>query len=158
MRRQLLLLVVSLIVSFGFLPCSVMAKASTDAKEIENYSQIIDRFEEVNADQILEEQLDYPVFLYLGRESCPFCRDFVELLESSINYLEEDGLKIFYLNTENSQSDADIQKVGEKFHLKTVPSFLYITPDKKVDKFLVDQMSLTNCIQDHLADESNKVN
>ena len=66
-------------------------------------------------------------YIYFGRVTCPYCREFVE----EIPTIKE---TIYYVDTENTDVDADLQKVREQYGVKTVPTFILRKTDGTYEK------------------------
>ena len=60
------------------------------------------------------------VVVYIGRETCPYCRKFAKKLSGLAN---EINTTIYYINTEDF-SDNEINSLREKYNIVTVPGFI----------------------------------
>lgn len=60
------------------------------------------------------------IIVYVGRETCPYCRKFVKKLNGLVN---EINTTIYYIDSQNS-SDTKIGPFREKYNIKTVPGFI----------------------------------
>ena len=58
--------------------------------------------------------------VYIGRETCPYCRKFAKKLGNLYNKL---NTTIHYINSDNF-SDNEISSFREKYHIVTVPGFI----------------------------------
>ena len=58
--------------------------------------------------------------VYIGRETCPYCRKFAKKLGNLYNKL---NTVIYYVNSEDF-SDNEISSFREKYHVVTVPGFI----------------------------------
>ena len=76
--------------------------------------------------KILSEQADNLLsnenlaVIYIGRETCPYCRKFVKKLSQLV---DEINTTIYYVNSANS-SDNYIDSFREKYNIATVPGFI----------------------------------
>lgn len=60
------------------------------------------------------------VIVYIGRETCPYCRKFAKKLSGLVS---EINTTIYYLNSDNS-SDNGLKSFREKYNIVTVPGFI----------------------------------
>lgn len=58
--------------------------------------------------------------VYVGRETCPFCRKFAKTLGGLVDKI---NTTIYYVDSENS-SDDEISSFRAKYHVVTVPGFV----------------------------------
>lgn len=94
--------------------------------EVENYLEQVASFKEVSperARQLLEQKENG--ILYIGRETCPFCRRFVAKLS---HVAVEHQLTVHYLHSQSPVYDAQaIQDLRADYNVPTVPGFLVST-------------------------------
>ncbi len=62
------------------------------------------------------------VILYTGRETCPWCVEFVEIL-SIIQ--QEKNLTIYYLDSEDSDVNKSLSEFRQIYSIEYVPSLIY---------------------------------
>ena len=89
--------------------------------EKDTYEEDIKLFEEVlstQADNLLSNE-DLAV-VYIGRETCPYCRKFAKKLSSVASKI---NTPIHYVNSSNF-SDSEINSFREKYTIVTVPGFI----------------------------------
>lgn len=90
---------------------------------IEDYQEEVKVFKETTpetADELLEEKSGNIV--YIGFDSCPYCRKFVHKLSL---LAEEKELTIHYVDAKNADFTEEITDFRKKYNVKTVPGFLY---------------------------------
>ena len=58
--------------------------------------------------------------VYIGRETCPYCRKFAKKLSGLVN---EINTTIYYVDSENF-SDNEISSFRSKYNIVTVPGFI----------------------------------
>ena len=86
------------------------------------YVQATRHFIELDNSRIQEDMKDLKRqlrFVYIGRESCPYCREFAPKLKeasSSIN------ATIYYIDTENKTDE--LAKFAEQYHIDSIPTLL----------------------------------
>lgn len=93
------------------------------------YQKQVGLFKEVKAHEI--EQLiesDEKFLLYIGRETCPACRDFVPIL---YDYSNNNDTKVYYLDSTNTDQDKELKKFRDDNSIMYVPS-LMICVNKKI--------------------------
>ena len=87
----------------------------------DTYKEDIKSFKQIHsteADKLLSsEKL---TVVYIGRETCPYCRKFAKKLGNLYNKL---NTVIYYVNSEDF-SDNEISSFREKYHVVTVPGFI----------------------------------
>lgn len=96
--------------------------------EVETYLEQAKIFNEVTpeeANQLLEEQAGNIV--YIGRETCPYCRKFVAKLSE---VAKEKQLTINYVHAQHPDYADSIQEFRTKYNVPTVPGFLYSDADQ----------------------------
>jgi len=91
--------------------------------EIDQYLGEINVFNEIRpeeADELLEAKEGHIV--YIGRETCPYCRRFVKTLSP---LAEENDLKVNYVHSEHPNYEEEVDELREKYDVPTVPGLLY---------------------------------
>ena len=87
----------------------------------DTYKEDVKSFEQIpstEADKLLSsEKL---TVVYIGRETCPYCRKFAKKLGNLYNNL---NTTIHYVNSDNF-SDNEISSFRKKYHIVTVPGFI----------------------------------
>lgn len=90
------------------------------------YRSIVKNYTKVSAGDIIDRNLKNNSFVYIGRESCPFCREFVPMLNE---LLLKSNNKVYYLDTESDSKNPRIQEFYQKFSIDGVPALLYFKKD-----------------------------
>ncbi|AYG01640.1 VOC family protein [Lactococcus allomyrinae] len=85
--------------------------------------------------------LTEPAFVLFGRVTCPWTRRFVKQLP------DFSDTKIYYIDTENTDINPDLQKVRQTYEAPTVPTFIKINADGTFVKFDSTKISLTDFIK-----------
>ena len=60
--------------------------------------------------------------VYIGRETCPYCRRFVKKLSP---LAEEYDLTVHYVHSQHPEYEEEVNALREKYDVPTVPSLLY---------------------------------
>lgn len=92
-------------------------------QDIETYLEQVKIFTETTpaeADQLLEAEEGNIVFI--GRETCPYCRRFVGKLSK---LAEEHKLQVHYVHSKHPDYTDEIETLREKYDVPTVPGLLY---------------------------------
>lgn len=92
-------------------------------QEIEQYLEQVEVFKETRpgeADNLLEEKAQN--IIYIGRETCPYCRRFVRKLSP---LAEEYGLGVHYVHAQHPDYAEEVQQLRDKYDVPTVPGLLY---------------------------------
>ena len=58
-------------------------------------------------------------FVYVGRETCPYCREFAPKLKQTAGSI---NATIYYINTENKTEE--LAKFAEQYHIDSIPTLL----------------------------------
>ncbi len=91
--------------------------------EVDQYLNQVKAFKETRpeeAEELLEAKEGHIV--YIGRETCPYCRRFVTTLGP---LAEERNLTIHYVHSQHPEYEEQVDKIREKYDVPTVPGFLY---------------------------------
>lgn len=91
--------------------------------EIDQYLGEAKSFEETTpkeADELLEAKEGNIV--YIGRETCPYCRRFVKTLGP---LAKEHHLKIHYVHAQHPEYEQEVNELRDKYDVPTVPGLLY---------------------------------
>ena len=86
-----------------------------------SYKKDVRQFKEISsdeADMLLDD--NGKIVVYIGRETCPYCRKFVRKLAS---LLDDIDVPIYYVVSDNS-ADSNIESFREKYNIATVPGFI----------------------------------
>ena len=111
-RKVLLILLVSLIV--------ILLSINTCHQS--DYKNQISSFSQVNI-QLVEDKIakKEDFILYIGRETCPECVNFVPLLSETAR---EGNVTVLYLDSTNTDKSRDIKEFRDKYSITYVPSLL----------------------------------
>ena len=110
----------------------VKTSSGKEKNEYELYDATVKKFSRITAKELLESNIDKKRFIYFGRRTCPYCRKFVPVLKE---VAEKNKLSIEYLDTENTQTDKEIQSIRKKYEVITVPALIYLDSDGTVKKY-----------------------
>lgn len=93
------------------------------------YEEDIASFKKITASEadILLNEKDLAV-VYIGRESCPFCRKFAKKLAS----LSDKILTTIYYVDSDDYLDDNINEFRNKYSINTVPGFI-VSKEKEID-------------------------
>lgn len=89
--------------------------------EQSNYQSAIENFNIIKSTDV--HAVSQPAILYVGRESCRFCVDFVTLFSK-----ENEGRSpknLFYIDSENIQTDQELSKFFLENNILAVPTIIY---------------------------------
>ncbi len=91
--------------------------------EINTYADNIDDFVEISTDDLLKKISNNEKFiLYVGRDTGQWCRKLVPILNE---VAADNKYTIFYLNSENTETDVAIKKFRHTYNIKSDPEILY---------------------------------
>ena len=74
--------------------------------------------------QVMEQDVAY---LYFGRDTCSYCRDFKPLLENAI---DQTGTQVFYYDTDAHKNDKSFQTIMDANEVLTVPKLVRLEKGK----------------------------
>ena len=86
------------------------------------YVQATRHFVELDNSRIQENMKDLKRqirFVYVGRESCPYCREFAPKLRKAARSI---NATIYYIDTENKTDE--LAKFAEQYHIDSIPTLL----------------------------------
>ena len=86
------------------------------------YVQATRHFVELDNTRIQENMKDLKRqlrFVYVGRETCPFCREFAPKLKEASRSI---NATIYYIDTENKTDE--LAKFAEQYHIDSIPTLL----------------------------------
>lgn len=125
-----------------------------DLKLTRMYREIIKDFKRVTPTEINNNQLESDSLLYFGRESCPFCKEFVPVLKEALDYYSP-PFTVYYFDTENSQNNNEIQEIMKKYNVEGVPTSVYLKKDGSFEILNENETTLPEWIAQHK--QQNKV-
>lgn len=96
-------------------------------EEIQTFETLVQDFNEVTPEEAeaLLESGDGNI-LFIGRETCPFCRKFIVTLHEAANQAD---LVINFLHSQKEEHEEETQKLRDKYGVPTVPGLLYGAKD-----------------------------
>lgn len=119
-----------------------------ELKEEAVYKTETKEFIKVTATELIENKLETPAYLYVGRKTCPYCREFVRQLSGAV---KKSKFTIYYLDSEDAKTDKKVQTVGRKFDISGVPCLLrvyatgeFVKYDGNSNEELEDWLELLN--------------
>ena len=86
------------------------------------YVQATRHFVELDNSRIQEDMKDLKRqlrFVYVGRETCPYCREFAPKLKEASKSI---NATIYYIDTENKTDE--LAKFAEQYHIDSIPTLL----------------------------------
>ena len=88
------------------------------------YLEYTNNFSTIEPNQLNDIIDNESPYVYFGRVTCSYCRAFVPDLA---NVSSQKNILIYYIDTENTDSDPDIQAIRKKYSIDSVPSLIKIT-------------------------------
>ncbi|HEL2728987.1 TPA: thioredoxin [Streptococcus suis] len=122
-RKYFLLVLLAILVVGGAFFLSQSAATPNES----DYVKAVKSYQAISIDEVEQKVQDEEEFiLYIGRETCPYCRDFVPKLTEAV---EQSHATIYYLDSE-SDPNGKIQQFRQSQGLATVPSLTYYKSGK----------------------------
>ena len=104
------------------------------------YVQATRHFVELDNSRIQEDMKDLKRqlrFVYIGRETCPYCREFAPKLKQAA---KETNSTIYYIDTENKADE--LAKFAEQYHIDSIPTIL-VFKDGQLQKTLTNNSDIS---------------
>ena len=104
------------------------------------YVQATRHFVELDNSRIQENMKDLKRqihFVYVGRETCPYCREFAPKLKQAA---KETNSTIYYIDTENKADE--LAKFAEQYHIDSIPTIL-VFKDGQLQKTLTNNSDIS---------------
>ncbi len=76
-------------------------------------------------------------FVYVGRETCPYCREFAPKLKEAAKSI---NARIYYIDTENKTDE--LAKFAEQYHIDSIPTLL-VFKDGKLQETLSNSSDIS---------------
>lgn len=106
---------------------------NTASNHLETYEQAVNDFQEVTPQNIDEfKQNSTSTFVFFGRPTCPYCRQFAPMLGKSAKTAK---IKIHYLNTQDTESDQSIRDIRSEYDVNIVPTLVHLNKDGSHSKY-----------------------
>jgi len=100
----------------------VVEQNDTTAYEVLRYRHYIGDLKELKVEDVNYKRSNNDYFiLYVGRETCVWCRELVPMLSKLI--LEE-GVEIYYLDSQDTEINVLIKEFRDTYGIKYVPSIV----------------------------------
>lgn len=90
-----------------------------------SYEKNIQGLEPLTASEV--EELNEDAYIYFGRGTCPYCRDFSQQFPDA-------PVPIKYVNTEMTAVDNELRRIRDKYTVATVPTLIHRKKDGSFSK------------------------
>lgn len=117
--KQKFLISIALIVSILIL--YLVNRKSNYAQQVEIFNKV----EAIKAEEILKNK--EKVLLYVGRETCPACVEFVPIL-SEFTY--DNNIEVYYLDSTDTENNKEIKTFRNYHKIEYVPSLIVKVGEK----------------------------
>ena len=122
-RKKLIASYIGVVIMLCFVNPRILI--SNDNSLVYRYSEYVQatrHFVELDNTRIQEEMKDLKRqirFVYVGRETCPYCREFAPKLKQASRTT---NARIYYIDTENKTDE--LAKFAEQYHIDSIPTLL----------------------------------
>lgn len=129
---------ISTIVILGVFGCSQnmfddKTQDFSEEKLDSSYENAIKSFTEINVAEFQRKvSNDDTFFVYFGRSTCPYCREFVPDLKLTS---DKKQILVYYVNTEHTDINKELKLIRDEFGVEFVPSLLYMQSGERKDMF-----------------------
>ena len=122
-RKKLIASYIGVVIMLCFVnPRILVSNNNTLVYRSSEYVQATRHFVELDNTRIQENMKDLKRqlhFVYIGRETCPYCREFAPKLKQAA---KETNSTIYYIDTENKTDE--LAKFAEQYHIDSIPTLL----------------------------------
>ena len=122
-RKKLIASYIGVIIMLCFVnPRIFVSNDNTIVYRSNEYIQATRHFVQLNNSTIQNEmdtQKKQIRFVYVGRETCPYCREFAPKLRKAARSI---NATIYYIDTENKTDE--LAKFAEQYHIDSIPTLL----------------------------------
>ena len=122
-RKKLIASYIGVIVMLCFVnPRILVSNDNSLVYRSSEYVQATRHFVELDNSRIQEDMKDLKRqlhFVYVGRETCPYCREFAPKLRKAARSI---NATIYYIDTENKTDE--LAKFAEQYHIDSIPTLL----------------------------------
>ena len=118
------------LVSLGLTSIIYFVKSTSQpVNAASEYAEAVKSYQELSIDQVENKLANKDsFFLYVGRESCQYCRAFVPKLSQTVEQTQQ---TVYYLDSEEDPT-GQLEQFLKASGIETVPSLLYIEGGKAV--------------------------
>lgn len=103
---------------------------TNETNSVIEYQEIVENFNEISPNEISNKiNNDNTFYLFIGRESCPYCRMFVPKLKQAA---DQNDIQIEYLNVEDKQDN--LESFAKKYNLQYVPELRFFNGSEYTSK------------------------
>lgn len=116
---KLVKIIILVIVSFIAIGCS---KHLTE-KDNKSYDSYVASFKDTLPKQVIQsEDNDKKILVYVGKEACPYCREFVpKLYQASL----EAHVKVYYVDVEKAEDNPlELDTFLERYTIQYIPALI----------------------------------
>ena len=123
--KKVLILLSLLLIIIGTFTAYLTTLAQTD------YQKAVNRLQKISLEAVEQKiQHQESFYLYTGRESCPYCQEFVPKLVEAV---DKTGTTVYYLDSEHiDKTSWNSFKTNVGF--KTIPNLTYFTNGTAYDR------------------------
>lgn len=129
---------VKLVVYFAlvafFVLYALLTPSFSQSNTENEYTTSVKTFDQVTVSGINTLKESQDMWVYIGRETCPYCYEFAPKLADAIKNNEN---KVYYLDTESK--DKQLTNFAEDYEIDSIPSFVYFK-----DGSIVARMDILN--------------
>ena len=122
-RKKLIASYIGVVIMLCFVnPRILVSNNNTLVYRSSEYVQATRHFVELDNTRIQEEMKDLKRqlrFVYIGRETCPYCRELAPKLRKAARSI---NTTIYYIDTENKTDE--LAKFAEQYHIDSIPTLL----------------------------------
>lgn len=123
MKKNKNILVVSVLIVLVVFIFLLLSNRSEYKKQVELFKKV----KAQDIEQLIERDENF--LLYIGRETCPACRDFVPILH---DYSNNKDIIVYYLDSTETDKDKELKKFRDDNNIMYVPS-LMVCVNKKIN-------------------------
>lgn len=121
------------------------SKKEVMSREYKDYKEAISDFKPADSDLLMNKEKFKNKFIYFGRITCPYCRNFAPILKKAS---VKNNVDIYYVNTASDDQSKLLNEILNEYHIDEVPTLVYLNATGQIIKFSGDdEKSLSQFIQ-----------
>ena len=142
--KKVLILLSLLLIIIGTFTAYLTTLAQTD------YQIAVNRLQMISLEAVEQKiQHQESFYLYTGRESCPYCQEFVPKLAEAV---DKTGTTVYYLDSENIDKTR-WNNFKTTVGFKTIPNLTYFTNGTTYDRLLNASQASVEVIESFIRKE-----
>lgn len=107
--------------------------------------QTLNKIEHQEIPSLIDNSQNENIIIYIGKETCPFCKTFVPKLTQAVT---ETNRSVNYIDAENK--DTTFLDFAKKYHINEIPKLIVLSNKEKTDELVIFNEITPQAITDFL--------